>query len=82
MKDLTEKIIPFFEKYPLQSKKRKSFDIFCEIVSMIKKKEHLTKNGVEKIIDLRESMNPKGKGFRKKRARLVREIRMLSGNLK
>ncbi|KAF0117249.1 MAG: hypothetical protein FD151_2391 [bacterium] len=82
LKDLTEKIIPFFRKYPLQSKKRKSFEIFCKIVAMIEKKKHLSKEGVEKIVRLRESMNPKGKGFRKKRTRLVREIRSLSGNSK
>lgn len=82
LKDLTEKVIPFFRKYQLQSKKRKSFEIFCKIVGMIQRKEHLTRKGVEKIIWLRENMNPAGKGFRKKGARLVREIRMLSGNSK
>lgn len=82
LKDLVEKIIPFFKKHPPQSKKRNSFEIFCKIVSMIQRKEHLTKEGVEKIVRLREAMNPRGKGFRKKGTRLVREIRTLSGNSK
>lgn len=82
LKDLIEKIIPFFKKHKLQSKKRDSFETFCKIVSMIQRKEHLTKEGVEKIVKLRETMNPRGKGFRKKGTRLVREIRALSGNSK
>jgi hypothetical protein len=38
MKDLVEKIIPFFKAHPLQSKKKKSFEKFCKIVELIKQK--------------------------------------------
>jgi hypothetical protein len=54
-KDISKWIIPFFRKYPLQAKKRKQFEMFCEVADMIKSKEHLTNEGVEKIRLMRES---------------------------
>ena len=65
IKDLTEKVIPFFKKYPLQSKKRKSFKIFCIIVKMIQQKKHLKIKYAQKIVAMRNTMNPTGKGYRK-----------------
>ena len=65
IKDLTEKIIPFFKKYQLQSKKRKSFKIFCAIVKMIQQKKHLKLKYAKKIVAMRNTMNPTGKGYRK-----------------
>ena len=67
LKDITEKIIPFFQKYPLQSKKRKSFKIFCKIVTMILQKKHLQLKYAQQIVKLRDTMNPTGKGNRKYR---------------
>lgn len=47
--DISQKVIPFFKKYPLQAKKLHQFEIFCEAAKMIQAKEHLTVKGVEKI---------------------------------
>jgi hypothetical protein len=55
-KDIFEKIIPFFKKYPLQAKKKISFGIFCEVAEMIKSKKHLTAEGIEEIKFLKESL--------------------------
>jgi hypothetical protein len=49
IKDITEKIIPFFKKYPLQAKKKDSFAVFSKVAEMINKKYHLTEKGVEEI---------------------------------
>jgi len=65
MKGLTEKVIPFFKKHALQSKKRKSFDIFCKIVEMIADKKHLQVKYAKQIVAMRNKMNPTGKGNRK-----------------
>jgi len=65
MKGLTEKIIPFFKKYPLQSKKKKSFKIFCKIVEMIAQKKHRQVKYAKRIVAMRNTMNPTGKGYRK-----------------
>ncbi len=65
IKDITEKVIPFFKAHPLQSKKAKSFKIFCKIVKMIQEKKHLQRSYAKKIVKLRNTMNPTGKGNRK-----------------
>jgi hypothetical protein len=51
--DISNKIIPFFEKYPLQAKKRLQFKEFCYVVELIKAKAHLTPEGIAKIQALR-----------------------------
>ncbi len=53
-KDIKEKIIPFFKKYPPQAKKKKQFDLFCQVAEMIKSNEHKTLEGIQKITELRE----------------------------
>jgi len=55
--EIIHKVIPFFEKHPLQAKKRKSFEIFKQIANMIQRKEHLQPQGVKKIENLRAKMN-------------------------
>src|SRR3989344_8127117 len=49
-RDIIEKIIPFFNKYPLQSSsKQKNFIIFCEVAKLVKDGKHHAKEGIEKI---------------------------------
>ena len=55
--DLTDIIIPHFEKYPLISKKQADFLLFKSIVSLLNKKEQSTLEGIQKIINYRASMN-------------------------
>lgn len=51
-------ILPFFEKFPILSqKKRKNFQIFSQIVKKMYKKEHITPEGFLEIVKLRESLN-------------------------
>ena len=47
--DISQKIIPFFQRYPLQAKKRLQFEKFCLAAGLIKRKQHLTPEGIEKI---------------------------------
>ena len=49
LKDLSEKIIPFFKKYPLQAKKKRSFEAFYKVAELMNKKHHLTVKGLEEI---------------------------------
>ncbi len=51
--DISQKVIPFFKKYPLQAKKRQQFEIFCQVAEMIQAKQHLTAKGVEQIRTLK-----------------------------
>ena len=52
LKDLSEKIIPHFEKYPLEGEKRKEFEIFKEVVRRMEKGKHLQKEGLREIVEL------------------------------
>jgi len=59
-KDITEKIIPFFEKYPLQGVKTLDFLYFKEITILMKNKAHLTKEGLCEIRSIKSKMNSRG----------------------
>ena len=58
VKDLTNTIIPHFEKYPLLTQKAADF-LLCRqaIVDIITNKDHLTIEGLKQIINIKASMN-------------------------
>lgn len=56
VKDLLEVIIPHFDRYFLLTQKRIDFLLFKQIVIMMNNKEHLTLEGLEKIVSLRMAM--------------------------
>jgi hypothetical protein len=55
--DLRTKVIPFFEKYPLQTAKSQDFLVFCEVLILIENKIHLSLEGIEKIRALAATSN-------------------------
>jgi len=55
--DLLTKIIPFFEKNPLQSAKKEDFRIFARIIRMMNKGKHLEEKGLAKIRLMVRKMN-------------------------
>ena len=57
--DLHEKIVPFFQKNPLQTAKQKDFELFAEIIEILNAKEHLTESGMKKIALKVQKMNRK-----------------------
>ena len=61
--DLYERVLPFFERFPLRSEKQQEFLKFAEVVRMMHRKEHLTTEGVKRISEIAFSMN--GRKFRK-----------------
>lgn len=44
-------ILPHFDKYPLISKKHADYLLFKEVVNMMNRKEHLTYNGLQSILN-------------------------------
>lgn len=63
---LIEKVIPFFEKFNfLSSKMKKNFSLFKKIMKIVKEKNHLDKDGIKKVIELREKLN-EGRGRKRK----------------
>jgi len=55
--DIVDKIIPFFEKYPIIGVKLDNYNDFCKAAQLVKDKEHLTVEGLEKIRLLKSNMN-------------------------
>jgi hypothetical protein len=59
---IRDNVIPFFRRFGfLSAKKKKDFQVFQEIVSMMDNKDHLTREGITKILRLRNEMNDGGK---------------------
>jgi hypothetical protein len=57
IKDLNNIILPHFIKYPLITQKWADFELFKQVVEMMNRKEHLTLEGLHKIVGIRASIN-------------------------
>jgi len=57
LQDLINVIIPHFNKYPLITQKRGDFELFKLIIGMMSRKEHLTNEGLQKIVNIRAKIN-------------------------
>jgi hypothetical protein len=55
--DIRDKIIPFFQNYPLHGIKSMDYRDFCEIAKLMENKSHLTLDGLNKIKSLKSGMN-------------------------
>ena len=54
---LRERIIPFFEKHPLKSKKQVDFMKFRKILMLMERGEHLKPEGIQQIREIASKMN-------------------------
>ena len=54
---LLQRIVPFFVKYPLKSRKRVDFQKFRRVLLMMEAGDHLTADGVEEIRRIAAQMN-------------------------
>jgi len=57
VKDIYSVIIPHFCKYPLLTQKQADFVLFKNIVELIVQKQHLTKEGLKKIVEFKSVLN-------------------------
>ena len=58
--DLMKIIIPHFVKFPLLTSKKDEFKRFEEICNLIYSKQHLSQEGIKKIIELSREINIHG----------------------
>ena len=54
---LLDRIVPFFVKYPLKTRKRTDFEKFRDVLLVMKEGGHLNGDGVERIRDITARMN-------------------------
>ena len=69
LRNLEAAVLPFFERYPLFVKDR-DFQAFAAIVRSMRKKEHLTRAGFERLVRLAYGMNANGK----QRSRSIEQV--------
>lgn len=63
---ITERVIPFFEKFHLLSaNKKRNFMLFKKIAVLMEQDEHTTEKGLRRIIEIREAPN-EGRGRSRK----------------
>ena len=56
IKDINEKVLPFFIKYPLQAKKRLQFEKFYRVARLINEKKHLGDENIREILRIRDEI--------------------------
>lgn len=59
--ELTTRVFPFFERFPLRGPKARDLEIFREITELVQQGTHTTPWGIERILVLRAPMNRGGK---------------------
>jgi hypothetical protein len=57
LKEIVNVIIPHFEKYPLITQKLADYLLFRDVVNLMINKEHLTKEGLKKIVSIKAVIN-------------------------
>jgi len=57
LSQISNTIIPHFDKYPLISQKQGDYLLFKDVVSRMLNKEHLTPEGLEQIVAIKASLN-------------------------
>lgn len=61
--DIIIYILPFFDKHRIEGSKYNDYLNFKKAAILIKSKEHLTEKGLNKIIELKNSMNKKDSNY-------------------
>jgi hypothetical protein len=51
------KVIDHLNRYPLITQKRADYELFKKVVEMVSRKEHLTMEGLQRIVSIRASLN-------------------------
>lgn len=74
--DLIDTIVPFFRARPLRSSKRENFEKFAKCLELIDTGEHLSSDGLIRIVELAQTMNRQ-----KPRTQLLRILRGHTPNI-
>ncbi len=57
VRDLREKVIPFFRENPLRTAKRRDFELFVQVLDLMKQKRHLSMEGIREIATIVKQIN-------------------------
>ena len=59
IKDLRNKIVPVFQRFPLKTSKKTDFNLFSEALDLMDAKKHLASQGIKLLAEIAERMNRK-----------------------
>lgn len=63
---IEENVIPFFDRFGfLSAKKKRDFSKFRQMARIIREGDHLSRQGIRALLDIRKDMNDGGVGKRK-----------------
>jgi LAGLIDADG endonuclease len=54
--ELTNTIIPHYDNYPLITKKKEEFELFKEVVQIMKDNKHVTREGFQRVLSIKAYM--------------------------
>lgn len=57
LEDITKVIIPHFDRYPLITQKKADYILWKRVIGFMSRKEHLTGEGLQEIINIKGSIN-------------------------
>jgi len=57
LNDIINVIIPHFDNYPLITKKHSDYVLFKQVILLMLNKEHNTLKGIQKIVNIKASLN-------------------------
>ena len=61
LRAIHETVIPFFRRFRfLSAKKKRDFSKFCQMAELLKRNDHLTSDGIARILEIRREMNDGG----------------------
>jgi len=61
LEDILDRVIPYFESYPLLSAKRLDFERFATVCKLMAVGGHRNREGLIQIVELARTMNPGGR---------------------
>ncbi len=56
LSDLTGRVIPFFDSYPLRGQQRETYDLWKSVVQLLARGGHLTPAGLETVMAIKARM--------------------------
>ena len=57
VRDLREKVIPFFRANPLRTAKRRDFELFAKVLKLMQQRRHLSSEGLQEIAAIVQQIN-------------------------
>jgi len=73
-RSIRERVIPFLDRYLIETAKVDEYKVFKTIVGSLENKEHLTKEGLIKIVKLAYGIKGKGKARKRPLRTVIDEI--------